>query len=358
MARAGVSASLYPSSRPSPEAVQGLSTATESVRPGDLPLLVGRSAAFTAATAKIPALAGCDAGVLLLGETGTGKELFARALHYLSRRRSKPFVPVNCAALPVELVENELFGHERAAFTGANTSEPGLIAEADSGTLFLDEVDSLPLAAQTKLLRFLETKEYRRLGSPQLRRGDVRVVAASNCVLEQAIGGGHFRRDLYYRLNVVQLVLPPLRRRHEDIPLLARHFLERYAREFDRPLTGFTADAMHRLVGHAWPGNVRELENAVQRAAILTEGCGGLIASGDIELHDETERSEMESFKSAKRRAVADFERRYLEGMLALCLGNVSRAARTARKDRRSFWALVKKHGIDVHRYRAADSRL
>jgi two-component system response regulator GlrR len=296
--------------------------------------------------------------VLLLGETGTGKELFARAVHYLSRRRSKPFVPVNCAALPVDLVENELFGHERAAFTGATTSEPGLIAEAEGGTLFLDEVDSLPLAAQAKLLRFLETREYRRLGSPQLRRGDLRIVAATNGALEQAVAGGRFRRDLYYRLNVVQLLLPPLRDRVDDVPLLARYFLDRYAREFERPLVAFTPEAMHRLLAYAWPGNVRELENTVQRAAILAEGRDGLVTSRDIELPDDSEPEQLESFKTAKRRAVADFERRYVEATLALCLGNVSRAARTARKDRRSFWALVKKHGIDVHRYRAADSRL
>ena len=331
-------------------------TRDSGVQPGDLPPLVGRSAAFTTATAKIPAVAGCDAGVLLLGETGTGKELFARAVHYLSRRRTRPFVPVNCAALPVELVENELFGHERAAYTGANTSEPGLIAEADGGTLFLDEVDSLPLAAQAKLLRFLETKEYRRLGSPQLRRADLRLVAATNCVLDQAMASGRFRRDLYYRLNVVQLLLPPLRDRQEDVPMLARHFLDRYAREFDRVLTGFASEAMSRLVAYSWPGNVRELENTVQRAAILTEGRDGLVAACDIDLHDEPDRPHPESFKAAKRRAVADFERRYVEAALAMCLGNVSRAARTAHKDRRSFWALVKKHGIDVHRYRAAES--
>jgi two-component system, NtrC family, response regulator GlrR len=328
------------------------------VPPGAMPPLVGVSTAFVAATAKIPAVAGCDAGVLVLGETGTGKELFARAVHYLSRRRTRPFVPVNCASLPVDLVENELFGHERAAYTGAHTTEPGLVAEADGGTLFLDEVDSLPLAAQAKLLRFLETKEYRRLGSPQLRRTDIRLVAATSCVLDQAVASGRFRRDLYYRLNVVQLLLPPLRARQADVPLLARHFLARYAREFDRALTGFTSEAMRLLVAHSWPGNVRELENTVQRAAILTEGREGLIAACDIDLHEQPDATQHESFKAAKRRAVADFERGYLEGVLALCLGNVSRAARTADKDRRSFWALVKKHGIDIHRYRAPESNL
>jgi DNA-binding NtrC family response regulator len=253
----------------------------------------------------------------------------------------------------VDLVENELFGHERSAFTGATSAEPGLITEAEGGTLFLDEVDSLPLAAQAKLLRFLETREYRRLGSSQLRRGAVRIVAATNCILEQAMSSGRFRRDLYYRLNVVQLLLPPLRERQEDIPLLAHHFLERYAREFDRALTGFSLEALQLLQHHHWPGNVRELENTVQRAVILAEGGDGMVVAGDVNLHNEADRADPESFKVAKRRAVAAFERRYVEGMLALCFGNVSHAARTARKDRRSFWALVKKHGIDVQRFRS-----
>jgi two-component system response regulator GlrR len=322
--------------------------------------LMGESPAFVAQAEKLPALAGCDAGVLILGETGTGKELFARAIHYLSARRDQPFVPVNCGALPLELVENELFGHERAAFTGAGAAEPGLIAEAEGGTLFLDEVDSLPAAAQVKLLRFLESKEYRRLGSSRLRRADLRIVAATNLDLERAVGEGRFRRDLYYRLNVVQLQLPPLRERPGDVPLLARHFLRRYARELDRRLTDFTAEALRRLALYPWPGNVRELENAVQRAVILAAGEGGLVAAGDLELHDDQRTSAAalpDSFQAAKGRAVAAFERRYLEDLLASCHGNVSRAARTARKDRSSFWSLVKKHGIDVARFRGGRER-
>jgi two-component system, NtrC family, response regulator GlrR len=316
--------------------------------------LIGESPAFTAQAQKLPAIAACDAGVLILGETGTGKELFARAVHYLSRRRDQPFVPVNCGALPLELVENELFGHERAAYTGAAAAEPGLISQAEGGTLFLDEADSLPAAAQVKLLRFLESKEYRRLGSSRLRQADLRVVAATNLDLERAVAEGRFRRDLYYRLNVVQIRLPPLRERPDDVPLLAGHFLRRYSRELDRRLTGFTPEALRRLSLYAWPGNVRELENAVQRAAILTAGVGGLVAGGDLELVEDRrpEAAHSESFQAAKGRAVAEFERRYLESLLASCGGNVSHAARTARKDRSSFWALVKKHGIDVGRFR------
>jgi DNA-binding NtrC family response regulator len=321
--------------------------------------LLGESPAFVAEAGKLPAVAGCDAAVLVLGETGTGKELFARAIHYLSPRRDHPFVPVNCGALPVELAENELFGHERAAFTGAASAEPGLIAEAEGGTLFLDEVDSLPPPAQVKLLRFLESKEYRRLGSPRLRHADLRVVAATNLDLERAVGEGRFRRDLYYRLNVVQLQLPPLRERPGDVPLLARHFLRRYAREFGRKLTDFTPEALGRLALHAWPGNVRELENAVQRAVVLAAGDSGVVSAADLGPFDDggsARAAVEESFRAAKRRAVADFERRYLEALLASCHGNVSRAARTARKDRSSFWTLVKKHGIDVARYRDGDA--
>ncbi len=318
-------------------------------------LLMGESPAFLDEARKLPAVAACDAGVLILGETGTGKELFARAIHYLSPRRAQPFVPVNSGALPLDLVENELFGHERAAYTGAATAEPGLIAEAEGGTLFLDEVDSLPPGAQVKLLRFLESKEYRRLGSSQLRHADLRVVASTNAELEPAVATGRFRRDLYYRLNVVQLQLPPLRERSSDLPLLARHFLRFHARELGRHLTDFTPEALRRLALHSWPGNVRELENTIQRAVILAAGGGGLVAAADLALHDEAsgpQPSAPESFRAAKERAVAEFERRYLEGLLASCDGNVSRAARTAGKDRSSFWALVKKHGIDIGRFR------
>ena len=317
-------------------------------------LLLGESPAFLEEARKLPAVATCEAGVLILGETGTGKELFARTIHYLSPRRDQPFVPVNCGALPVELVENELFGHERSAFTGAASAEPGLIAEAEGGTLFLDEVDSLPPIAQVKLLRFLESKEYRRLGSSRLRHADLRILAATNLDLERAVGAGCFRRDLYYRLNVVQLQLPPLRERAGDVPLLARHFLRRYASELARQLTDFTPEALLRLTLYPWPGNVRELENTVHRAVILTAGEDGFVGAGDLALLDDgaARKAAQESFRAAKVRAVAEFERRYLEDLLASCRGNVSRAARTARKDRSSFWSLVKKHGIDVSRFR------
>src|SRR3989442_8225550 len=191
--------------------------------------LLGESSAFLVEIRKIPLAAQCDASVLILGETGTGKELCAQAIHYLSLRVSKPLVPVNCGAIPVELVENELFGHVRGAFTDASTSQYGLIHEAEGGTLFLDEVDCLPLLAQVKLLRFLHERKYRPLGSPRTQQADVRIIAAMHSDLEEAVRKGTFRRDLYYRLNTIPFRLPPLRERQEDIPLLGRHFLAKYA---------------------------------------------------------------------------------------------------------------------------------
>ncbi|HKN81891.1 MAG TPA: sigma-54 dependent transcriptional regulator, partial [Pyrinomonadaceae bacterium] len=205
--------------------------------------LIGASSAFVAETSKIPVVARSEISVLISGETGTGKEMVGRAIHYLSPRAGKPFIPVNCGAIPVELLENELFGHERGAFTGAQASRDGLIKEAEQGTLFLDEVDCLPLLAQVKLLRFLQEKEYRPLGSTKVVKGDVRIIAASNANLEQAVAAGTLRRDLYYRLNVVPIVLPPLRDRSADILLLARHFLAVYAARLNSPATDFSPEA-------------------------------------------------------------------------------------------------------------------
>src|SRR5215207_3207572 len=198
--------------------------------------LLGQNETFLSEVKKIPLMAKCDANILISGETGTGKEVCARTIHYLSPRADKPFVPVNCGAIPLELVENELFGHERGAFTGAATSESGLIMEAEGGTLFLDEIDCLPLLAQVKLLRFLQEKEYRPLGSRKTFKANVRIVAATNADLERATSEGRLRRDLYYRLDIVSLEIPPLRARREDVPPLARHFLAKYAAEFNQQI--------------------------------------------------------------------------------------------------------------------------
>jgi DNA-binding NtrC family response regulator len=225
--------------RPTSEADQIIPAKCKGMH--DLKQILGESPALHAELEKVQAITRCNASVLITGETGTGKEMFARAIHHLSPRAEGCFVPVNCGAMPVDLVENELFGHESGAFTSASSAQLGLIHAADGGTLFLDEIDGLPMLAQVKLLRFLQEKEFRPLGSRKACKADVRVVAASNISLDEAAGSGRFRRDLYYRLNVVQIALPPLRRRTEDIPLLARYFLAKYCEEYARPPKGFHA---------------------------------------------------------------------------------------------------------------------
>ena len=308
--------------------------------------LLGQSPSFSREINRIPVVAQCDASVLISGETGTGKELCAQAIHYLSPRAKRPFVPINCGSIPVELVENELFGHKRGAFTSASTSQAGLIHEADGGTLFLDEVVSLPLSSQVKLLRFLQEKEYRPLGSTKTYRADVRVISASNMDPEKAVEQGTLRGDLYYRLNVIPIKLPPLRERREDIPLLARHFLTRYAAELNKKVIDFSREAIQVLVLHDWPGNVREIEHVVQRALVLTSNA--VIHRSDISLpHIETTVNQ-EPFKEAKAKVIAQFERDYITRVLEAHQGNISRAARDAQKNRRAFWELIRKHEIDV----------
>jgi two-component system response regulator GlrR len=312
--------------------------------------LIGESSAFQTAIKKIPLVAKCDASVLITGETGTGKELCARAIHYLSRRARGPFVPVNCGAIPVDLVENELFGHDRGAYTGAASSAPGIIQEADGGTIFFDEIDCLPLLSQIKLLRFLQEKEYRPLGSTKVHKSNVRVIAATNSDLERAVSEGHLRQDLYYRLNIIPLVLPPLRERQEDILLLARHFLTGYAAEFNKSVTEFSAEAMQALLFYHWPGNVRELEHVVQRAVVLCEE--GCIQGKDIHIHNWEARTCAEPFYQLKTKMVAQFEKNYIQQLLQSCQGNITRAAQVAQKNRRAFWQLIRKHRIDVRAFK------
>ena len=312
--------------------------------------MIGESAVFLAEVKKIPLLARSDANVLITGETGTGKELCARAIHYLSPRSRGPFMPINCGAIPIELVENELFGHEKGAFTGATDSRSGLIAEADSGTIFLDEIDCLPLGSQVKVLRFLQEKEYRPLGSKKAKKADVRVLAAMNIDPQEAVASGRLRQDLYYRLNVIPLSIPPLRERRDDISLLAQHFLIKYSVEFDKPIAGFSAEAMQVLQLYDWPGNVRELEHHVERAVVLTEG--RTIQPKDV-LLPPSESDPLESFHEAKMKMISVFEKTYIERLLLAHHGNISQAARAAQKNRRAFWELVRKHQIDVKSFKA-----
>ncbi len=315
--------------------------------------LVGHSPAFLHVLELTKRFAACNATVLLQGETGTGKELVARAIHYLGARRDFPFIPVNCGALPDSLVESELFGHARGAFTDARDARRGLIAEAEGGTLFLDEIEVLTPKAQVALLRFLQDLEYRPVGGAVVRDADVRIIAASNANLGDLVGGGHFRRDLLFRLNVLSIDLPPLRERQHDAVLLAEMFLKRLAGQYRRPPKSIHPDAVSRLLGYEWPGNVRELENLIHREFLMTDEpmihlhCLALpgVRRKDV-VEANSSRLTESSFQEAKACAIAHFERTYIVELLSLTRGNISLAARISGKERSRLAKLVKKHGL------------
>jgi two-component system, NtrC family, response regulator GlrR len=306
--------------------------------------IIGESPAFVALLKQIRCIAKHDVCVLILGETGTGKEVFARAIHYCSQRSGKPFIPVNCGAIPVDLLENEFFGHESGAFTSANCPRRGILKEADGGTLFLDEVDCLPPFAQVKLLRFLQDGQFRPLGSVSACSADVRVVAASNANFKEILESGRLRKDLYYRLNVLSMQLPPLREREGDIVLLARYFLAKYADKLKVQARDFSTAALQKLVYHLWPGNVRELENVIQRAVVLADH--ETIGPDDIPIGDRDNKLEEQSFQQLKAKAIDQFEQTYVRRLLLIYEGNITKAAQAAGKDRRAFWELMRKHNI------------
>ncbi|MCI0339390.1 MAG: sigma-54 dependent transcriptional regulator [Acidobacteria bacterium] len=308
--------------------------------------LLGQSQAFLAAIRKLPNIAQSSATVLICGETGTGKEVCARAIHQLSLRSGGNFVAVNCGAFPEQLIESELFGHERGSFTGAISSKSGLICEAQSGTLFLDELDSLPLPAQNKLLRFLQEKEYRPVGSTKTRIADVRVIAATNADLEEAVRRGRVRGDLYFRLRMFPIHLPPLRERVEDIRLLAAHFLARTSNELRKNVNGFSPEALLKLCSYDWPGNVRELESIVTRAVTLAEL--SVINSYDLDLPEPDTRS----YQERKDEMVREWERREIAALLSTHNGNVCRAADVAGMDPRVMRERIRRLGIDPNDFR------
>ncbi len=250
--------------------------------------IVGRSPAFQSVLDLVRLVAQCDSTTLIAGETGTGKELIARSVHKQSSRSTGPFVKVNCAAIPGSLLESELFGHERGAFTGAITQTIGRFQQANHGTLFLDEIGDLPLELQPKLLRALQEREFERLGSGQTIRVDVRVVAATNRDLAQLVSAKQFRLDLYYRLNVIPICLPPLRERPEDIPELVEHFLRKFSARLNKPIDTIPYEVMEVLKGYDWPGNIRELQNFVERAVVLS--CGSMLRPPLMELRNFTKR--------------------------------------------------------------------
>jgi DNA-binding NtrC family response regulator len=321
--------------------------------------LVGEAPTFLNSIRHVPGVARSEATVLITGETGTGKELVARAIHYLSPRAGFPFVPVHCGSLPDTLLEDELFGHERGAFTGAHAQRHGLIAQAEKGTLFLDEVEAMSLKAQVALLRVLQDKKFRLLGSSREQQADIRVVAATNAPLEQLVQAGIFRADLYFRLRIFSVHLPPLRERKGDIMPLSRHFLKKHA-PAGRPELQLAPDAREALLAYDWPGNVRELESAIIRGLHLCQT--NLIEAKDLGIPSETESqqatpigdlpvtivsSAMCSFRVMKQKMIETFEVQYLNRLMREHQGNVSHAALAAGKERRELGKLLKKYRID-----------
>ncbi|HVW28497.1 MAG TPA: sigma-54 dependent transcriptional regulator [Polyangiaceae bacterium] len=328
--------------------------------------LIGNSASMREVYRLAIGVAPTSSTVLILGESGTGKELTARAIHQHSPRAGRPFVAVNCSAIPVELVESELFGHVRGAFTGATATREGLFEAANQGTIFLDEVGDLPALAQVKLLRVLQEGEIKRVGSNETRLVDVRVVAATNVDLRARIVEGKFREDLFYRLNVVAIKLPSLRQRHDDIPLLAFHFLQKYAAKTGRDIRKISPEAMRLLQNEPWPGNVRELENAIEHAVVFCRK--DTILPGDLpfgkkthetlspeeeQAHSGSNRWDLPGglsdlpYRDAKQRAVAAFELAYFEAILKRTQGNVSEAARQAGLDRSNFRRAARRAGAN-----------
>jgi len=309
---------------------------------------VGQSPLYLHAIRRIPLLACADAIALIVGESGTGKESYARAIHDLSPRSTKPFVPVNCGAIPENLIENELFGHVRGAYTDASTSGRGVISEANGGTLFLDEINSLSKAGQVKLLRFLDDRSYKPLGSATLLSADVRVICATNVSLPDEIRGGRFRDDLYYRISVLVVELPPLKNRDGDVQLLADHFLDHFSKVHIRGIMNFTRDAMEKLMSYGWPGNVRELKNVIEKAIVFAPS--NIIHPEDIDLDvlREAYRPNSLPFWQIKATAVSKLEGEYLLKLLGENNWNISRAAHSAGTSRRSLQRMMKKHFIST----------
>lgn len=304
--------------------------------------LVGQSSAIQQLRRQIRKVAQVSAPVLIAGESGSGKELTARAVHNHSSRSKGPFIAVNCGAIPASLIQSELFGYERGAFTGAAREKRGLIESAASGTLFLDEIGDLPIELQANLLRFLQEGHINRVGSSQSLAVDVRVIAASHMNLELAVKAGRFREDLLYRLNVLPLLVPPLRERKDDLETLANHFFEVFSHDKNPRLTGFNSRAMHAIRAYDWPGNVRELINRIRRAMVMSEG--RLITPDDMGLSDEVHARSGEALVDARIRA----ERDAIHGCLQDSGNNISRAARDLGISRMTLYRLMEKHGVNA----------
>ena len=308
--------------------------------------IISRSAVMDDLLHHARLVAGSDASVLIQGESGTGKELLARAIHRASRRAQSPFLGINCSAIPETLLESELFGHNKGSFTGATQNYKGLFQAAHGGSLFLDEIGDMPLAFQAKLLRVLQEKEVRPVGSTEAIPVDVRIISATHHDLEQAAQNGQFRDDLYYRLNVVMLELPGLAQRREDIPLLATHFLGQLQQSGPKKVNGFSQEAMELLVGAPWPGNVRQLWNVIEQTVALSTS--PIIPAALVQRALRDKPRELPSFAEARDR----FERDYLVQLLRITGGNVTHAARLAQRNRTEFYKLLRRYHLDPVQFR------
>jgi DNA-binding NtrC family response regulator len=314
--------------------------------------MIGTSLPMRQVFETIRKVAATEANILIYGESGTGKELVARSIHANSKRGGKPFVPVDCASLPENLLESELFGHEKGTFTGADSTRPGLLEFANGGTFFLDEIGEMGINLQAKLLRVLQERQFRRVGGRKMLDIDIRVIAATNRDLEEGIASGTFREDLYYRLNVISISLPPLRERAGDIPLLSDHFLQEFSAAASKGPLGISHDAVRLLENYSWPGNVRELQNVMSRALALTTGDG--VGPDDLPEHIRESGGRGPapvvkkglSFKDAKKRWLVDFEKQYLADLLTRNGNNISRAAKEAGIDRKTIHRMLNKHRL------------
>jgi DNA-binding NtrC family response regulator len=321
--------------------------------------LVGRSPAMREVYGLLERAAGLEITVLLVGETGTGKELAARAIHHQGRRQEGPFVPINCGAIPAELIESELFGHKKGAFTGAGEAKVGLFEEASGGTLFLDEIGELPLPVQVKLNRALQERELRRVGENQARSFDARIIAATHRDLLAEVKAGRFREDLYYRLNVFQVRLPALRERREDLSLLSRYFLDKHNTTHGRSIRGFEPAALRALLDHLWPGNVRQLENALERAVAVADGDEIRLQDlpADLRAEGGAQAGHTVSpdlpYKEALERIREQGSVAYLRAVLQKAGGNVTRAAELAGIERESLHRLLRKHGLRAEDFKS-----
>ncbi len=310
--------------------------------------IVGRSASMKTLFSTIARISDLPSTVLILGESGTGKEMVARALHAESSRATGPFIAINCAAIPEALLESEMFGYVRGAFTDARKDRPGLFHEANGGVLFLDEICEMPLALQAKLLRVIEDRQVKPLGSNQSETVDVRLLTASNRDLEELVESGRFRRDLYYRLNVIRLDLPPLRERREDIPILVNHFIEKFAQPNRHAVSGIDKDALALLLNHRWPGNVRELEHTIERAVML--GRNSTIAVQDLPANFSAADQRKLPLEEAVARGytLRDLEREYIECILQRFSGNKSEAAKALGVDRTTLYRKLEEFKFKV----------